>query len=66
MKRSHDGSIRRNVGDETRARALATLKVLICPILFQTVANQSTDNLLALIAKVRPEAVMDEPDAGSE
>ena len=66
MKRGRDGSIRGNVDVQTRERALSVLKGLICPVLFRTIFNQPTDCLLALVAKLRPEALLDTTEAGSE
>ena len=66
MKRGRDGSIRPSAADETRVRALAALQSMICPLLYHTIESQSTDNLLALIAKVRSEAPAESPAGGNE
>lgn len=63
MKRTRDGAVPVITEAETRARAIATLKTLVCPAMYRVIRQHTTDDLLALIARVRRDALLDEPDA---
>jgi hypothetical protein len=65
MKRGRDGSIRENAEGETRARTLAALRLLVCPVLYSTISTHPTKVLLDLVATLRPEQRVDGTDAGT-
>ena len=66
MKRGRDGAIRVDTEFGTRARALAALRCLVCPVVYRHISSHPTKSLLLLLAKLHRDQLTDGPAAGNE